>query len=487
MTHAPLIFAIVLSVASAAPDAPARQAAPEVGRADIAHAFLRFERAYLDSGSDGDRLAQLNREFDRLTQAIFFDRLDDALRRLEALSRALATSGPLDAPAPVLIARVEPPVVSHERNQRPTLTVASLDPMLTVPGLARIVLRAPDGAEAWTAPVPRAGPEPEPIGATLELPPARDLPLGRLSIEFIAPGAAPVERIGSVAVVSRPLSEVREEVIALLDGAEAEGSATGRDLGICRARAALLADDAPASSLVHTLGDPAALAEAVAAEARELARGQRPYKSRAGDLWRTIELRGLPVPMRLYAPPAVAGSTDPVPLVVALHGAGVDENMFMDAYGAGLIRTLADERGFLVAAPLTYPFMTSVDNLSTLIDDLALDYAIDRDRVYLIGHSLGAIAACGFVSADRPLVAAAACLAGFRPLVGEITPPPVLVIAAELDPIFPASRVRGAVEGARKSGLPVELVVVPNQGHTLVVPEALPRAVEFLLRHRLDH
>lgn len=485
MTSHPLHAAALLAGVLAFPAAFAVAAEPEVGRADVANAFIRFERAYLDSGSTGDRLALVNREFDRLTRVIFFDRLDEALRRLEALSHALATSGPLDGPARVFLARVDPPVASRLANDRPLVTISSLDPVPAEDFTARVLLRAPDGSAAWQADRPAALDDEGRLALAITAPGSNDLPLGRLSIELAFPPDQPPVRIGSFAVVDRPLEEVRNEVELLLSGAERSG-ADRRDLAICRARAALLRDRAPANSIIHALADPAVLAREVADEARAISRGDHPYRLRPGDLWRTMELAGVAVPMRLYAPPGALAAGEPLPLVVALHGAGVDENMFMDGYGAGLIRALADDRGFLVATPLTYPFMSSVHNLEVLIDDLAIDYPVDRARVYMLGHSLGAIATCGFASAPRSPLAGAACLAGFRPLVGVESTPPMLVIAATLDPIFSVERMRSAVAAARAAGLPVESTEVPDQGHTLVVPATLPDAVGFLLRHRLE-
>ena len=40
------------------------------------------------------------------------------------------------------------------------------------------------------------------------------------------------------------------------------------------------------------------------------------------------------VPFRVFAPPTSDDGAKR-PLIIALHGAGGDENMFMDAYGAG--------------------------------------------------------------------------------------------------------------------------------------------------------
>lgn len=94
-----------------------------------------------------------------------------------------------------------------------------------------------------------------------------------------------------------------------------------------------------------------------------------------------------PLPARIFIPSNAKISK--VPLVVALHGAGATENMFFEAYGAGKVKKLCKDRGWMLLAPRNG---ISVDNLRMLISELP----IDPEQVVFIGHSMGAGQALGF-------------------------------------------------------------------------------------------
>ena len=193
---------------------------------------------------------------------------------------------------------------------------------------------------------------------------------------------------------------------------------------------------------------------------------------------------GAAVPYRVYAPANRAPGVR-LPLVVALHGAGGDENMFLEAYGAGAIRALADARGFIVATPLTTALLRAPDALARLIDTLAAELPVDRARVYLLGHSLGAAAAWNLARLRPDLVAAVVCIAGACGGVSAPAPPrvpPLLAVVGELDPLATPARAESAATDARTAGRTVEFRRIPGYGHTLVVGAVLPDVVDWLLR-----
>ena len=81
---------------------------------------------------------------------------------------------------------------------------------------------------------------------------------------------------------------------------------------------------------------------------RAVAAGQPFYgQKKVGQFWLQTPGTGAAVSLRLQAPPAAARGT-PLPLVIALHGAGGSENLFFDGYGNGLIARLC--RGARLAA-----------------------------------------------------------------------------------------------------------------------------------------
>ena len=171
-------------------------------------------------------------------------------------------------------------------------------------------------------------------------------------------------------------------------------------LASCQARNALLTDRPSDTNSAQFLADLHVLASDVTQEVDALASGKDPYIHRRGDYWRVMTTANGEIPLRVYAPEK-ATQDEPVPLLVVLHGAGGDENMFLEAYGVGVIKKIADEKGLLIASPLTYRFGGSPQNLDKLLDVLSHDYAIDRHRIYVLGHSMGAGVVAGLAQSSR--------------------------------------------------------------------------------------
>jgi poly(3-hydroxybutyrate) depolymerase len=207
----------------------------------------------------------------------------------------------------------------------------------------------------------------------------------------------------------------------------------------------LLVDTVSAERSAEFLAEPTALARAVTAEVAALEKGRNPYARREGDLWRSYRgTNGSTVPVRVIAPPGAASKS--MGVLIALHGAGGDENMFAMAYGQGVAARLARENNLLFVSPATTPFMSSAVQFDSLMAVLGRDYRIDPARVYLMGHSMGAGAAARLVQERPQAIAAVACLAGGS-AVTAAGAPPMLFIGAALDPIIPAARVKAAAAG----------------------------------------
>ena len=143
-------------------------------------------------------------------------------------------------------------------------------------------------------------------------------------------------------------------------------------------------------------------------EAEAAADGKPSYgRGRPGQFWLKLGLEKGPSFVRLLAPEAAAKGR-PLPLVIALHGAGGSENMFFDGYGDGAIVKLCERRGWLLVAPR--------GGLAPgLIDEIDRLYPVDRKRVFLIGHSMGASQAAAAASRSPETFAAVAALSGGGP------------------------------------------------------------------------
>ncbi len=519
----------------ASPGAQAGNAA--ITRTDFAAAYLRFELAMLEASIDGvpgaalgaEETARVNREFDAVTLLFFSRDYAPAIRRLNELTASLRREKEVSAArnaknaAASLAVRVTPQVYAFEKapaaegSERDGGAAPAPSLSLRVESIYPFSGDRPDkDALAVEFRRPAAGMAFATSGKTgrTERPVAR-LPFraefaadGTLSLELpfevdrarfvpgiydvgIAAGDAFI-RTGTWTVVRESLDAVRERNEARLaalriDPASPEQEGGGLDDAFesVKARNGLLADSLSPDNTAQAVLDLAGLAAQVEAEIEALARGVDPFRTRSGDTWRVVRLGDRRAPVRVYAPKAAATSTEPVPLVVAFHGAGGDENMFMEGYGAGLINRLAEEYGVIVASPYSNMFVGAHGPalFDRMLAVLSAEYPVDGRRVYLIGHSMGASVVSRLAAARAEKIAAGVCLAGFTGF-GESAEktPPVLVIAAELDPLAAPSRIEPVVRRAANRGLPVEYRIVEGYGHTLVVARELPAVFEWLLR-----
>ncbi len=165
----------------------------------------------------------------------------------------------------------------------------------------------------------------------------------------------------------------------------------------------------------------------------------------------------------LHVPP---GLPSPAPLVLELHGRGVDPLRF--DYMTGLMAS-ADERGFAVAAPSAIDEVwddgrversdtpADAEFLSAVLDDVARRVEIDAAAIYATGMSNGA------AMIGRLLCSGAAGLAGRFAAVAQVAgtvlspvlassdgaaPVPVLQIHGTADPYWPYDG--GVPHGLRK-------------------------------------
>ena len=294
-----------------------------------------------------------------------------------------------------------------------------------------------------------------------------------------APLVAPVPSPARL-VNGRAPSIARDQLLARLATLDSTGP-LAQAVVSARARAALLVDVPSAERSAEFLSEPAALARDVTREVAALANGKNPYASRAGDLWRSYRgANGVLVPFRVVATATVARSAKPVPVLIVLHGAGGDENMFIDAYGAGITPKLAAERGVLLVSPATTPFGASPENFDGLLAVLKAEYRIDASRVYVLGHSMGSGVVARLTQQRPNVIAATVCLAGGS-AVTVTGAPPMLFVGAELDPLIPAKNVQAAAVAT-----PTAIYrLIMHEGHTLMVANGVRAALPWLLeQHR---
>jgi predicted peptidase len=158
--------------------------------------------------------------------------------------------------------------------------------------------------------------------------------------------------------------------------------------------------------------------------AKSIASPNDPQWRVKGDLHRKYHLAAAnaDMPYRLYVPASWDGKSK-LPLVMMLHGAGSDENWYLDANEKQLIR-LAEQHGYILASPLGYTRMgaygtplrlpavfgnpeaaakqraavgtdqertleLSEKDVINVLEIVLNGYPVDRASMFLMGHSMG--------------------------------------------------------------------------------------------------
>jgi poly(3-hydroxybutyrate) depolymerase len=229
-----------------------------------------------------------------------------------------------------------------------------------------------------------------------------------------------------------------------------------------------------------------------------------PWLGKTGDLKRHYRLDAADeiMPYRLYLPTAYS-ARKPLPLVIALHGLGATEDSFFESYG-GTLPKLAEQRGYIIAAPLGYrvdggygvalsggndPAATRARTLSEqdVLEVLAAvrkQYAVDGSRVYLMGHSMGAIGTWAIAAKTPTQWSALGVFAGFgvastAKTIGAI---PQFVVHGDADPTVPVLGSRMMVAALKTVGADVQYVEVPGGNHTNVVEPNFVAMFDFFDR-----
>ena len=131
---------------------------------------------------------------------------------------------------------------------------------------------------------------------------------------------------------------------------------------------------------------------------------------------------GQQMPLRVFVPPTWDGKTS-LPIVLMLHGAGANENTYLDQ-ADGLLPKLAAQHGYIVVSPLGFSPLGAYGNplrlpavfgesaaaasqraavtpqrqrelalseleVMTALELVTEEYGADRARTYLAGHSMG--------------------------------------------------------------------------------------------------
>ncbi len=241
-----------------------------------------------------------------------------------------------------------------------------------------------------------------------------------------------------------------------------------------------------------------------------------------GDLHRKYHFpaANADMPYRLYVPTTWDGKAR-LPLVIILHGAGSDENWYVDANDRQLIR-LAEQHGYILVSPLGYTRMgaygtplrlpavfgnpesaakqraavsaeqertleLSEKDVINVIEIVLSEYPVDRSSMFLTGHSMGSGGTWYLGAKYAQYWAAIAPMSG--PFVDEANYPwdsirkmPVLMTEGTgATPSLVGSK--AMLAWMKERGFKIEYMEV-NADHGGMIPLVLPSIFNFFDRCR---
>ena len=195
----------------------------------------------------------------------------------------------------------------------------------------------------------------------------------------------------------------------------------------------------------------------------------------------------------LFAPDSVKSGT-PAPLIVLLHGSGHNGLSLVDKW-----KDFAAKEAIIIVGPDSMDpsrWASPVDGpefLHDLVESIKSKYTIDPRRVYLFGHSGGAVFALYMSLFESQYFAATVVHAGALhqrdPAISLAKrKTPIAIFVGTRDAFFPLEEVRGTRDDLNKQGFAVELTEVPGHDHNYygVAPKINQSAWEFLKKHQLN-
>jgi predicted peptidase len=158
------------------------------------------------------------------------------------------------------------------------------------------------------------------------------------------------------------------------------------------------------------------------------------------------------------------------PLILFLHGVGErgDDLSAVARLGPPKAARQWPYFPFAVAAPQCASGESwSVDRLVPFLEGVLAAHALDADRVYLTGLSMGGYATWHLAAAHPERFAAAApvCGGGESRRAGRLQRLPVWAFHGGKDPVVPLAATREMVDALERIGAPVRFTVYPGVGH----------------------
>lgn len=187
------------------------------------------------------------------------------------------------------------------------------------------------------------------------------------------------------------------------------------------------------------------------------------------------------------------GSLSDLPLLVYLHGAGERGTDLSHLTRHAVPRLVAEGKDFPAVilcpqCPVEYVWDNIVDRVKALIDRIAAQYSIRKDRICLTGSSMGgfgtwmlAMTYPNFFSAIAPVAGG-----GMSWRCGNLRSTPVYAVHGDCDEAVPYVYTRMLSDALQTAGADVRCRVLTGSGHNDGIEKAYEETdmIEWLLAQR---
>ena len=196
----------------------------------------------------------------------------------------------------------------------------------------------------------------------------------------------------------------------------------------------------------------------------------------------------------LFVPPNI-DPTASVPMILMFHGSGRNGLSLVEKWA-----DLAAKEGIILVGPDASDSQVwrtpddGPDFLHDLVETLRTKYPINPRRVYLFGHSAGAVFALNLSMLESEYFAATAVHAGswrqeneFAIIETAKRKTPLAIFVGDRDGFFPLTSVKATSDALRARGFPIEVTIIKGHDHWYydVAAQINLIAWEFLKKHEL--
>lgn len=196
----------------------------------------------------------------------------------------------------------------------------------------------------------------------------------------------------------------------------------------------------------------------------------------------------------LFVPDTVQAGK-PAPLLVLLHGSRQNGRSLVERW-----RGVASKEGIILAGPDSLNSMAwnlgadAPNLLYDVVQAVSAAHPVNPRRVYLFGHSAGAVMGLMMAALESQYFAAVAVHAGALPpddyaLADRMVRPiPVGIWVGTSDPLFPVPQVHATRDALRARKMPVQVTEIKGHTHDYYgrARAINPEVWAFLRQHALD-